>query len=74
MRMHIENLQRAHNKEVSRNDGKEMMAKIEAEIREEAERDRKNKENLRNEQLLYLEILRARKEKALMESKARMTT
>ena len=71
MRMHIENLQRAHNKEVSRHDGKEMMAKIEAEMCEQAERDRRNKENLRNEQLLYLEILRARKEKAMKEAKAR---
>lgn len=71
VRMHIENLQRAHNKEISRNDGKEMMAKIEAEMREQAERDRRNKENLRNEQLLYLEILRARKEKAMEEAKAR---
>ncbi|ESU38057.1 Hypothetical protein GSB_155235, partial [Giardia duodenalis] len=44
---------------------------IEAEMREQAERDRRNKENLRNEQLLYLEILRARKEKAMEEAKAR---
>jgi len=64
LQMKLGELSKAKARQEAQSEGKDLIAQVEAEEREAARQEREAAEKLRAEQLLYLELLRARREKA----------
>lgn len=71
IRMRMDEAERERNRVTAQNDGRELLAQVREELRQQAERERQAREDLRNEQLMYLELLRIRRERADAAARAR---